>query len=187
MIRSRIILLFPQLVCKIINTNLVSPFQTCANTAYKTCTSMILRPHAFTYENIVRRERKTTDFLKKKEKRKSVVRGRDCTRAFPKSSFHGQLTPDNLRHARPAVNRNFERGSIAADTRVRVVRTIGRISFPTDSKHMRPTRGGEYAASVVAARAPQCALVTRALFRYVLRLFYRYPPPPGTTQRPGQP
>lgn len=114
------------------------------------------------------------------------MRGRDCTRAFPKSSFHGQLTPDNLRHARPAVNRNFERGSIAADTRVRVVRTIGRISFPTDSKHMRPTRGGEYAASVVAARAPQCALVTRALFRYVLRLFYRYPPPPGTTQRPGQ-
>lgn len=55
------------LVCKIINTNLVSPFQTCANTAYKTCT--------FTYENIVRREtkreRKTTDFLKKKEKGKA--------------------------------------------------------------------------------------------------------------------
>lgn len=74
MIRSRIILLFPQLVCKIINTNLVSPFQTCANTAYKTCTSMILRPRAFTYENIVRtiekrRERKTTDFLKKKRKK----------------------------------------------------------------------------------------------------------------------
>lgn len=82
MIRSRIILLFPQLVCKIINTNLVSPFQTCANTAYKTCTSMILRPHAFTYENIVRtiekrRERKTTDFLKKKgkkEKRRARTR-----------------------------------------------------------------------------------------------------------------
>lgn len=71
MIRSRIILLFPQLVCKIINTNFVSPFQTCANTAYKTCTSMILRPRAFTYENIVRRERKTTDFLKKKKKGKA--------------------------------------------------------------------------------------------------------------------
>lgn len=90
--------------------------------------------------------------------------GRDCTRAFPKSSFHGQFTPDNLRHARPAVNRNFVRGSIAADTRllrvrvVLLVRTIGgRISFPTDSKHMRPTRGAESARHLQQQRVPHNA------------------------------
>ena len=61
-----------------------------------------------------------------------------------------------------------ERGSFAADScrhelRARL-QTIGRISFATDSKHMRCTRCEVHAASVVAARAPQCALIARALF-----------------------
>lgn len=51
-----------------------------------------------------------------------------------------------------------------------IVRTIGRIGFATDSQHMRRTRGKCHAASVVAARAWQCALSRRESSPGVLRL-----------------
>lgn len=51
-----------------------------------------------------------------------------------------------------------------------IVRTIGRIGFATDSQHMRRTRGKCHAASVVAARAWQCALSRRVSSPGVLRL-----------------
>lgn len=51
-----------------------------------------------------------------------------------------------------------------------IVRTIGRIGFATDSQHMRRTREKCHAASVVAARAWQCALSRRESSPGVLRL-----------------
>lgn len=98
----------------------------------------------------------------------------------------GKISQEFRKHVLPAIRRSFRAWSLSfffsrrrcdsgngrnsASSANYIVRTIGRIGFATDSQHMRRTREKCHAASVVAARAWQCALSRRESSPGVLRL-----------------
>ena len=87
------------------------------------------------------------------------------------------------------MNRNFERGSIAADTRVlwcacaSCGQSAGRISFPTDSKHMRPHSRRRVRGICSSSACPTMRTRTSSTLPPVILSLPTPSLPSGTTQR----